>query len=351
MKDILNIRIKRIFLTFLFCIILMNLSVYAYSNEYYSIDIPSGYTEGAENFFSNEEGLNINIIIDSHSYKGEVYTEEHMEDLVEGVKELSQKDMLNILQTINNTYNLNYTNEELNELAKDMEIENTTVKEISTFSKNNYPCFHWILKISVGDYYYYANQYGVFSKNNYFILTITGNDTEYFESSEIIKTINSFTINNYEEVEPKMTIWEKVISSMISTMIIVGIGALFNRNKNNALKEKQTIIKQEVKDVISIECKVCGKEIPFNNYGTCEECHQKVLRRIEEQKKIECKVCGKEIPFNEHGTCEECHEKILKRMEERKNEQNILKAKYCTNCGEKIKEEWNFCNSCGNKLK
>ena len=29
---------------------------------------------------------------------------------------------------------------------------------------------------------------------------------------------------------------------------------------------------------------------------------------------IECKVCGKEIEYNENGTCEECHKKITERL-------------------------------------
>ncbi len=42
------------------------------------------------------------------------------------------------------------------------------------------------------------------------------------------------------------------------------------------------IEKQKSKTNI-IECKVCGKEIPYNEYGTCEECHQKILKRLAEK--------------------------------------------------------------------
>lgn len=69
---------------------------------------------------------------------------------------------------------------------------------------------------------------------------------------------------------------------------------------------------------------------------------------IEKQKSktniIECKVCGKEIPYNEYRTCEECHQKILGRLSE-KNQKH-----FCMNCGKEIKDDWNFCNYCGYKL-
>ena len=32
------------------------------------------------------------------------------------------------------------------------------------------------------------------------------------------------------------------------------------------------------------------------------------------QKNIKCKVCDKEIPYNDLGTCTECHNKIINRL-------------------------------------
>lgn len=29
-----------------------------------------------------------------------------------------------------------------------------------------------------------------------------------------------------------------------------------------------------------IKCKVCDKEIPYNEYGTCEECHKIIMNRL-----------------------------------------------------------------------
>ena len=82
-----------------------------------------------------------------------------------------------------------------------------------------------------------------------------------------------------------------------------------------------------------------------------------------EDRTIECEVCGKEIPYNENGTCEECHKIImdrLKKKEQQKENDDIVDIskktdedktdkKFCTNCGKELKPEWKFCNYCGHK--
>lgn len=279
-------------------------TIYAYSNEYYSIYIPSSYTEIKDNYFMDDNGLNINIIIDSHSYKGEVYTNEHLNDFVDRFKSMSENDILSSLKSVDEKYNTNYTNEELEELSNSIKIETTSVKEISTFTKNNYKCFHYILKISFGDFYYYANQYCVFTKNNYFILTITGNDMDYFNNSEITKTINSFTIKNYQEVEKEESIWEKTYVSAISAMILAGISFIFNKKKSKKItKQNEQTNANEVNEI---------------NLSNSNE------------------IVIEKKDYNLNNQNEQVHKEIDK--------------KHCTNCGKEIENTWAFCNYCGNKL-
>lgn len=66
---------------------------------------------------------------------------------------------------------------------------------------------------------------------------------------------------------------------------------------------------------------------------------------------MNCKVCGKEIEANENGTCSECHEKIIKRLNKKKADTKKYVHKFCSNCGKELESEWNFCNYCGEKLK
>ena len=83
---------------------------------------------------------------------------------------------------------------------------------------------------------------------------------------------------------------------------------------------------------------------------------QELVQQFEKHKnsnsKIKCKVCEKEIPYNENGTCEECHNKILKRLEEKEKQKDIVENKaFCTQCGKQVENDWNFCNYCGHKIK
>ena len=61
-----------------------------------------------------------------------------------------------------------------------------------------------------------------------------------------------------------------------------------------------------------------------------------------------CKVCNKEIPENEYGTCEDCHKEIIKRLEENKEGKNDIK--YCSKCGKILEDESKYCKYCENSL-
>lgn len=64
-------------------------------------------------------------------------------------------------------------------------------------------------------------------------------------------------------------------------------------------------------------CSNCGKKAE-SEWSFCNYCGNKLETKsiplTDENnisKTIKCKVCDKEIPYNENGTCEECHKKIL----------------------------------------
>lgn len=267
-------------------IILFGINAYAYSNDDYSIYIPSQYTEIFENNFVDDNGLSISIVINSHAYKGEIYTKDNLNELVKETMSISKEDILNSIKNVNEQLNTSHTEDELENLANSIKIETTSIQEISTFSKNNYKCFHFILKITLDDFSYYANQYCVFSKTEYFILSISGYDINYFSNPEILKTIDSFTINNYQEIEEEESLSEKMFISAISTMIFMGICSIFNYRKkktDGGSEEKMDNEESEIKSNIvkKICCTNCGKEIN-DNWKYCKYCGYKV--NIEEDK-------------------------------------------------------------------
>ena len=49
-----------------------------------------------------------------------------------------------------------------------------------------------------------------------------------------------------------------------------------------------------------------------------DEFIRKLKEKNGEERSMNCKVCGKQIPYNENGTCEECHKIILERIEAKK---------------------------------
>lgn len=306
--------INKIFIIgFIIFLLVFQSTTYAYSNDYYSISIPSSYSKIADNFFMDQDGLNINVVVDSHSYKykGEVYTEEHLNDLIDRFKAITEEEMLDVLKSTYNQYGVEYKEEELKELSKSIKIETTGTKEITTFSKNNYKCFHFILKITLGEYSYYTNQYQVFARNNFFTLTITGNDLDYFKTQDIKNTINSFTIKNFQEVEQEESIWEKSLVSAISAMILCGISALISK-KQKGNKDK------------NMEIKIDTEENKINIKSSLSDENEVIIR----DRTNKSNVYSEDVRLHKEG-----------------------EKKYCTNCGKNIEDFWLYCNHCGFKLK
>lgn len=93
----------------------------------------------------------------------------------------------------------------------------------------------------------------------------------------------------------------KVLGSMLADsrywilsvfIFAVIVGYSFVTEKKKEKQEKQDLINEydnefwnDLKKKSVIKCKVCDKEIPYNEYGTCQECHEKIMKRLEEKEK------------------------------------------------------------------
>ena len=202
----------------------------------------------------------------------------------------------------------------------------------------------------------------------------------------------SKVVRNYSDIE---TIREKILKENVlnydfeDNYFIISKGFIILKDRNNEIHELLSIkncyannntyttpISREETHLLIIQF---DNSIEYKyNYKNDENARDKALNSIENLRKffvnnikkvqtIKCKVCGKEIPYNEYGTCEECHKQILERLkkkEERKKSEYSITEKndidnsiesteniFCTNCGKEIEPDWKFCKHCGKKIK
>ena len=80
-----------------------------------------------------------------------------------------------------------------------MEYKDFLVKEVTKFTKNNYPCLHYISNLSIGEENAYTETYQVVSDKTAYTITVSSHDSNFFEKQEVKDMINSFTIKNYKE--------------------------------------------------------------------------------------------------------------------------------------------------------
>ena len=288
--------------------------VNAYSTSQYSIDIPFTYNKFSESSFIKENRNNINIKVTPYPESvGNPYTEEILNMLVEMVWNIDDHsdEMVN---TLKNEYGNYLSDNEIAEYANSFKCNSVDKKEIITFTKNNYKCFHIIANYSMRDYSYYSEQYIVVSDNNTFTITISVNSKEDLESLEIKNMINSFTIYNYKEPSQNSSLFSSdLFSEIIAVVIVTTVCNVIayvkskNKNKNTYVEEKNNTIDDD-------------KQL------------ENLINNIEKENKS-CIDSSIELK-DPNSLKEEEHNK-----------------KYCSKCGNEIENNWSFCNYCGNKLK
>ena len=114
------------------------------------------------------------------------------------------------------------------------------------------------------------------------------------------------------------------------------------------IKKEEKTVEDDKKEKIA--CKVCGKEIDYNEYGTCSDCHNKILQRIENKKKNNDSK-KEDMPEWEKEYARLLNQNNSKVEDENKeNEDKPQEKKFCTNCGKEVDKDWKFCKFCGSKI-
>ena len=238
-------------------------------------------------------------------------------------------------------------------------------------------------------------RYGALSKSNVTAFINKGYITKEKVAEIVNSNLNkekSKIVRNYSNIE---TIREKILNENVlnydfeDNYFIISKGFIILKDRENEIHELLSIkncnsnsntysgpISREETHLLTIQFDD-GVEYKYN-YKNDENARDKARNSIENLKKsfvsnikevqtITCKVCGKEIPYNEYGTCEECHKKILERIK-KKEEQAMAEDSntekndadesiqtsesiFCTNCGKEIEPDWKFCKHCGKEIK
>ena len=196
-------------LTLLIVVLTMPLSIFAYSNDNYEIELPSTFSEIAvPNQFTDAAGNNINVQISTVDDASDFqYSNEFLNTLTDNLKNSIDSYKSDVKETLLTQYKNAYEGilsveaieDIINPLVDAIKYEDFLISEVSTFTKNNYPCLHYRSNLSFGDYNSYTDTYQLVSGTTLYTLTISSKDLSFLDSQEIKDSVNSFTIKNYEE--------------------------------------------------------------------------------------------------------------------------------------------------------
>ena len=189
-------------------------SVNAYSTSEFEIDIPDSFEQVSLNLYADENGRCINIVSKPFETKGvDPYNQEFLDMMVYGIYNNFDAEKEEIKNEMGSTYESVVPDEELNEYVNSLKCNSIDVKEITRCTKNNYKCFHILAQYSMADYSYYCDQYIVISGNKMYVLTLSSQNKDDFNSEDFKKVLDSFTINNYKEPQSLLNNYEEPQSS------------------------------------------------------------------------------------------------------------------------------------------
>lgn len=155
-------------ITLIMTMMVLSVSAYAFSNEFYSIDVGEGF---------KEETLNETLILTSTDKDGSINIV--MNKTVEG------KDY--------------FTQEEIERQKPVVAESEFTVEkaEIQTITSNNYRCIYYESHAKHGEKTIYFKQYLIYSGKYCYAITVTTYKTETADSAKYKNVVDSFKVNDY----------------------------------------------------------------------------------------------------------------------------------------------------------
>lgn len=220
-----------------------------YSNDDYLIEIPNTFEQVIENSFSDQEGNNINIQI-NHYDSSEVveYTEEFLNSLLEEIKNNIGEYRAEIKAQMLEQYGDSISENIIDELVQSLKYNDFLVKEIGTFGADNYQCLHYISDVSMGDANQYAETYQTYIDGTIYTITISSDDSTFFNRDDIKSSVASFKIKNYEEFLKKQEEEAKTIDRIAIIIVIAVVAIIFTVIIVIVISVKRAIKKKKTKE-------------------------------------------------------------------------------------------------------
>ena len=238
--------VKKVVTFIILMIILFSTTIsLAYSGDKYEMEIPDMFSSELNqymaNYWGDDEGNSVNIQFTEVKNANEFqYSEEFLNALTDEIKNNIGQYKAQIKEELINQYEsglsgLDISREDIEKivdpLVESMEYKDFLVKEVTTFTKNNYPCLHYISNLSLGNENMYNETYQFVSDKTGYTITIASNDPKFFEKQEIKDMINSFTVKDYKEyafnenkdTKSKDTDNKSALESIKNTSTIVAI--------------------------------------------------------------------------------------------------------------------------------
>ena len=202
-------KVNKIVIVFLMVMIISIPSInFAMETNDYTMEDPTGFSNTlGENILVDADGNSINVIVQDNTDSFD-YTQEFLDQLTDEIK----NNIDAYRQAVADEVKAQYANSGIDEAALNsyiqqvvskMEYKDFLVKELTTCSKNQYKCFHFISEISLGEEQStFTETYQIASgkkADKIYTITISSNDKTFFENEKVKEAINSFTIKDYEE--------------------------------------------------------------------------------------------------------------------------------------------------------
>ena len=155
-------------ITLIMTMMVLSVSAYAFSNEFYSIDVGEGF---------KEETLNETLILTSTDKDGSINIV--MNKTVEGKDYFTQDEIEKQKPVVS---------------ADEFAIDKT---EVQTITPNNYRCVYYESHAKHGEKTIYFKQYLIYSGKYCYAITVTTYDTNTADSAKYKNVVDSFKATDY----------------------------------------------------------------------------------------------------------------------------------------------------------